>query len=378
MAKKTVKPVVAAHKAKKTVKAAKMPKPVETVDIVIAFDTTGSMYPCLTQVRREVEDLTKTLFGLIPTLRIGVIAFGDYCDEDLCVTQLPLTDKIFDICEFIRNAPATHGGDADECYELVLNKARGFNWSGGPKALVLIGDANPHPVGYRYGDFKNTLSWVDEATALSNEGVRIYPIQALGRSYAQNFYNSIGRISGTPKLDLPQFSDISDILGGIACQNAGQLDAYVEQLQERKVKPSFHTLRTLAQLAGKDVSLSNRSIKIGSKYQVLDVPEKTDIKGFVQANGLYFQKGNGYYEWSKKETIQEYKVVVAQNKETGAIIEGSRARTALGLPAGERVDQKPAADSKYIGFIQSTSVNRALIAGTKFLYVVPEADGLEA
>ena len=50
------------------------------IEIVFSFDTTGSMYPCLTQVRRKIETTVTRLMNEIPGMRIGIIAHGDYCD----------------------------------------------------------------------------------------------------------------------------------------------------------------------------------------------------------------------------------------------------------------------------------------------------------
>jgi hypothetical protein len=96
----------------------------EIIDVMISFDTTGSMYPCLTQVRREVESLVKKLFKDMPHLRIGIIAHGDYCDAPRTITKLDLTDNEKQICKFVRTVESTFGGDAPEAYELVLNEAR--------------------------------------------------------------------------------------------------------------------------------------------------------------------------------------------------------------------------------------------------------------
>ena len=64
----------------------------DTIDIVFSFDTTGSMYPCLTQVRRKVKETVKFLFEEVPNIRIGIITHGDYCDGDDVITMLDLTD----------------------------------------------------------------------------------------------------------------------------------------------------------------------------------------------------------------------------------------------------------------------------------------------
>ena len=98
----------------------------ESIDVCLTFDTTGSMYPCLTQVRRAQAELVKRLFKDIPNLRIAVIAHGDYCDAgDPYVTKtLDFSSDKKKICKFIEKVESTYGGDAPECYELVLHESR--------------------------------------------------------------------------------------------------------------------------------------------------------------------------------------------------------------------------------------------------------------
>ena len=118
------------------------------VEVVFSFDTTGSMYPCLTQVRKKVKGTVQRLAKEIPGIRIGIIAHGDYCDKNSSyVTKaLDLTDDADAISRFVEKVGPTGGGDAPECYELVLKEAQGLSWSKGyTKALVMIGDDVPHP-----------------------------------------------------------------------------------------------------------------------------------------------------------------------------------------------------------------------------------------
>ena len=56
------------------------PKEVGVLDMVIAFDTTGSMAEYIGAVRKEVSDLIPRLFADNEDLRLGIVAFGDYCD----------------------------------------------------------------------------------------------------------------------------------------------------------------------------------------------------------------------------------------------------------------------------------------------------------
>lgn len=94
--------------------------------VVFSFDTTGSMHTCLTQARRSISETVKRLFKDIPDLKVGIIAHGDYCDAgDPYVTKiLDLTDDEDKIVRFVNGVGATGGGDAEECYELVLREAR--------------------------------------------------------------------------------------------------------------------------------------------------------------------------------------------------------------------------------------------------------------
>lgn len=43
-----------------------------SVDIAVSFDTTGSMYPCITEVCRKIIDMANELFTNIPDLRMSI------------------------------------------------------------------------------------------------------------------------------------------------------------------------------------------------------------------------------------------------------------------------------------------------------------------
>ena len=116
------------------------------IDVVISFDTTGSMYPVLTQVRRKVKAAVERLMNELPGIHIGIIAHGDYCDAgSTYVTQhLDLTQEASSITDFVEHTAATGGGDAPECYELVLHEAQELAWRpDATRVFVMIGDDVP-------------------------------------------------------------------------------------------------------------------------------------------------------------------------------------------------------------------------------------------
>ena len=363
---------------------------VQPADIVISFDTTGSMYPCLTQVRREVDKTVKELFESLPDLRVSIISHGDYCDGSQRINILDFTTNQKKISDFIKNAPATSGGDSEECYELVLSEAKNLSWDKKRnKALVLIGDDLPHKVGYNMSGYwggvagRLTIDWKKEAKHLAGEGVALYAIQALGRRYAESFYQELADIGGTPKLDLAQFAQVTQLLQAICYKQSNKLSEFEALLRAKATATiDFSLLNNLDLLAGRKKGSTKTSLytkrKDGlepvhpSRFQVMNVSYDTPIKDFVQSNGVTFKVGRGFYEFTKTEDIQDYKEIIVQDRKTGEMFSGENARKVAGIPDG-RVHMKPDSYIGYRIFIQSTSNNRRLKAGTNFLY---EVEGL--
>ncbi|RKH46765.1 vWA domain-containing protein [Corallococcus sicarius] len=349
------------------------------VEVVFSFDTTGSMYPCLAQVRKKLGSAVARLTKEIPGIRIGIIAHGDYCDAgSTYVTKaLDLTDDAKAITRFVEKVGQTGGGDAPECYELVLHEARSLSWTEGyTKAFVLIGDDVPH------GPAQNPkkLDWRKEVDALGKRGVPVYGVQALNRRHATAFYKELAEKSGGFHLSLDQFSHITDMLLAVCYKQSSdaQLQAYEAEVSRegrmnRGLNAMFNTMlkRATSTLFG---ATDLRAVPPG-RFQVLEVDGDSAIKEFVTENGLGFKTGRGFYEFTKTETIQGRKEVVLMDRKTGDLYSGERAREMLGLPPGETVRIRPASLEKYVVFVQSTSANRKLRGGTKFLYEVEDWDG---
>lgn len=159
------------------------PKEVGVLDMVIAFDTTGSMAEYIGAVRKEVSDLIPSLFKDNEDLRLGIVAFGDYCDMksakefgDAYQCLMP-TNRENDIIKFVMNTKDTSGGDGDEFYELVIKKiVEETPWrEEATKAILLISDAEPHPLGYSYEDYvvDNQIDWRKEAEKAALKKIKI-------------------------------------------------------------------------------------------------------------------------------------------------------------------------------------------------------------
>lgn len=169
------------------------PKGKGKLDMVIAFDTTGSMAAYIDDVRHQVAEMIPRIFKDNEDLRLGIVAFGDYCDMDNRETFgdayqcIPLTDNENDIIKFVKESKNTSGGDGDEFYELVLKKIIDESpWrEDSSKAILLIADAAPHEVGYTYRDYVvgNQIDWRTEAKKAADMKIKIDTVSICGRPW---------------------------------------------------------------------------------------------------------------------------------------------------------------------------------------------------
>lgn len=106
-----------------------------------------------------------------------------------------------------------------------------------------------------------------------------------------------------------------------------------------------------------------------NNYLMLPVTEKVQIRSHVLTHGHQYVSGRAYYELSKRESIQPQKSVAVVDRKTGQVYTGPQARRILGLPDME-VKVRPDYNPDYKIFIQSTSVNRNLVAGTQLLWML--------
>ncbi len=365
-----------------------------SIDVCITFDTTGSMYPCLTQVRRSCKDTVKRLFKDVPGLRVAIVAHGDYCDAgSTYVTKImDFSDDEKKIVQFIDKVEPTGGGDSPECYELVLHQARALKWtSGKSKVVVMIGDDMPH--GPTYAQNVKHIDWRNELGLLLEAGINVYGVHAMPgcRKHSKGFYEEIAKKTGGFYLTLDQFSTINDLIMAVCFKQGGD-----EQLQgfEKEVKETGRMNRNLDKiisvLLGRKPAFAAADADLhavpAGRFQVLPIDKRQGIADFVRDQGIEFKKGRGFYELTKAETVHGYKEIILMDRTTGDIFNGAKVREMLELPPqadrkdAEREDVKlrPVSFEKYAVFIQSTSSNRALVEGTRLLYEVPDWEHSEA
>lgn len=114
-------------------------------------------------------------------------------------------------------------------------------------------------------------------------------------------------------------------------------------------------------------------VEVG-KFVELTIKKKMPIRDFVQGQGYTYVVGRAFYQHTKSETISTKKRILLQENVSGQLYEGNAVRQILGLAKGtsDWNIQPSNFDSRisefYRVYVQSTSVNRALVSNTVLLY----------
>lgn len=146
--------------------------PKTKADVVFAIDTTGSMKDDIAQLRKEwvprlIDDMKN--FG---SIRLGLILYRDYGEKGYNYKDIPVKfyDFTDDVHVFEKNLNSfkiigNEGGDIPEAvYEGLYAALAFYNWdSDAVRKVILIGDAEPHPV--PRGTKKYTKSLVQQLAA---------------------------------------------------------------------------------------------------------------------------------------------------------------------------------------------------------------------
>jgi hypothetical protein len=117
------------------------------LDVVFIFDATASMQSFLKQVKLKIEKLAMAFKKLVPTCRIGLVAYRDVDAESEFVTRVhPLTYGTESFHDFLVDIDPKGGADrAEAVYEALVAAVADMKWNETSKKFILIiGDAPPH------------------------------------------------------------------------------------------------------------------------------------------------------------------------------------------------------------------------------------------
>ena len=334
-----------------------------TPDVVLAFDTTGSMYPYLTAVRDQLMRMVEVIRTEADGLRLGMIAFGDHCDADhpYLLRVQPLTSDYAALQSFVEGVEPTGGGDLPEAVEDVLQAAhRQFDWrQDAPKALILVGDAPPHEA----HECPYHLDWRAEAKQLVATGTQVYAIQCGNFSGTRKVWQRLANDSNGYYLPLANIADLTDLVLAICMQLAGKLETFANRLEEEgELTASKHRLFALLdRQENEELTLVPAPDGI---YRKLTAADEALVQDIVRAAGLPYVRGHAFYRLDKEDRVHGHERFVVEEAATGQVYEGNSVAALM---------QPPVAPCHGIVYVQTKSYKRRVGPGESILYRLPAA-----
>jgi hypothetical protein len=125
-------------------------------DVALVVDATGSMQNVIDELKQRLGLLVATMQRLVPTARIGAVAFRDRGDdnvataprksEDFLVRWTDLTFSSKKVQGFLSGIVAEGGGDWEEAVRQGLETAmKQLKWrQDAKKVIILVGSSPPH------------------------------------------------------------------------------------------------------------------------------------------------------------------------------------------------------------------------------------------
>ncbi|HYN39977.1 MAG TPA: vWA domain-containing protein [Rhodospirillales bacterium] len=184
----------------------------EQMDLVFVVDTTASMTPAIGQLRTSMRGIVRILERLVPSLRVGIVAYTDRDTgrEPLSILPLTPTDQHLPrILAFLQQMQASTIGSQtiqEDAY-LGLQAAAALPLRPGARqVLVLVGDAAAH----------------DSEQGPALQFVRSFVGRAPNRSVSALFVTTPGAVANG-MIDRVFFQDVAKAGGGTFTGHAGSM-----------------------------------------------------------------------------------------------------------------------------------------------------------
>ncbi len=123
---------------------------IRELDLVFVVDTTASMGPALRDMSLSLSGIVRVLERLVPSLRVGFVAYRDHDVPGWLTRQLPLTPTVTNLNTVLSFAdglrpPPRGGRTVPEAVYEALNEATRMPFRPTAKqTIILVGDARAH------------------------------------------------------------------------------------------------------------------------------------------------------------------------------------------------------------------------------------------
>src|SRR5438105_11289519 len=207
------------------------------LDVAIVVDSTGSMQNVIDEIKRRMDDLAATMQRLVPTARVGAVAYRDRDDgkvataprqsEDFLVKWTDLTFNVKKVQTFLDGIVAEGGGDWPEAVKDGLECAmRQLKWrQDAKKVIILVGSSPPHPQDVA-AIHKLIADWRAKGGVVSTIDVSLMLHEECERQMARWLHNEdLKEVSPLPDF----YKEVSASFGEMAQEGGGQMIAMGQQ-----------------------------------------------------------------------------------------------------------------------------------------------------
>lgn len=332
----------------------KLTPPEQTTHVAIVLDRSGSLTwvqaDVIKVVNQQLEKVKQAAKNAGQETRVSLVTFSSYVDEPV-LWEVP-AEKVgtLDAASYVPTG-STALWDA---VNFTIQKAR---FDRGSVLLIVItdGEENNSSRGAEAG-MKRLIAEVNA----TDRWTVTFLVPSPSHASALGRYGIAG-------------GNVSVWNAGSAegVKKAGQqvsvsLDSYFEARKRGVTSTkSFYS----PDLSGVSASTVKRELdNVTLSFEVIPVNRVAAIRDFIEDSGRAYVPGNAFYQLTKKETVQGYKEFALMDKRGDIFAGNDAARQLMGLPIGGAIELYPASASDFTVFVQSTSVNRKLMPGTKLLY----------
>jgi uncharacterized protein YegL len=331
--------------------------------VVFVLDRSGSMQPVMRQAIKAVNSNIETIRAAVnesgQDATVSLITFSDYAKIHFFNRSISAVDPISEDSLHTHTEGMTALFDATgEAIQQLLNVTVGTD----EDVTYLVNVVT---------DGEENRSYKFTSTSLKQlmKKVQSTDLWTLTFLVPPGYRHSLIQTFSIPDGNVMEWEHSSrGVSTYSAASQAGLRNYFTARATGAKSTSTFYT--DAANISLKDVK--NSLDDITSKVRILKVKQESSIKDFIESTGRVFVKGCAFYELvpgkKKADKVQNYKQVMVVSKANGKVYSGDAARQMLGLPTYE-TKVRPGDNGDFDLFVQSTSTNRKLAAGTRVIYV---------
>jgi len=205
------------------------------LDLILAFDTTGSMRPWIQNVREKIEYLSEGLFKLMD-IRISLIGVGDHCDGQFMLQIHDFTHSLDDMKKAVHDIRNTSGGDYPEAFECLFKKLNERSKFDRPAVLVLITDSVPHGMsGEGDAGCPDNVDAREELKTLMTKLRSFYLVNCGNHEASIRIQKTMVK-SENYFLQLTDFRRLTNLVMAVCMDEVGELDYFMGLLEKQRGK----------------------------------------------------------------------------------------------------------------------------------------------